>query len=369
MKQLYQANLDRFLNVDLPGVAKWKELWKIIPLNVSLVDRTGHIEFPYNFKIYSGLEMPALDKTFNLSYEDCCNERAKELVSLSDQYKKPIKVLYSGGIDSTLVLISLMKCIPADQIRDQVTVSISANSIVENPNFYYNYIRNTFNLESSNKISSCIDGTHIVVTGEHNDQLFGSDLMAEIMRHPKFSKEIYSKYTRQFIVSWLVHKGMTPSAATTWFDLIDDQIKRQAECEVTTNFHFFWWINFCFKWQTVFFRIIARTSQQLQQPIDSCAINTWLHHFYSAENFQQWSMLNHDKKILVDWNSYKYEAKKVIYNFNHDAEYRDYKVKIGSLYNLFLQTKIPEVIDTDLNFVKFGSFDPVEYHNPSNSFI
>jgi hypothetical protein len=84
-------------------------MYKLIGLNISVVDRTEHIKMPFNFKLYDGFQIPNIDPNFNMSYEDCCNKRAVEIINLSRRLNKPIRVLYSGGIDSTLTLVSLIK--------------------------------------------------------------------------------------------------------------------------------------------------------------------------------------------------------------------------------------------------------------------
>jgi PP-loop superfamily ATP-utilizing enzyme len=47
--------------------------------------------------------------------------------------------MYSGGIDSTLVIISLLKN-ASEEERNNITILLSENSIGENPNFYKDHI-------------------------------------------------------------------------------------------------------------------------------------------------------------------------------------------------------------------------------------
>lgn len=368
MKSLYLARCQELSKYPVRDVEIWSSINKLIGLNVGLVDRAGGIDMPFNFKIYPGFEMPSLkDITFNLTYEDCCNEQAQYIIAKSKALNKPITVLYSGGIDSTLVLISLMKNLDPSEYRDRITVALSIDSMVENPNFYQKHIRNQFNIISSDNIGSLLDGKSIVVGGEHNDQLFGSDIIGGIYRETDFSN-IHHPYTREFITSWFIKKGLNETSANIWFDLLDNQIKTKAECEVVTNYQFFWWYNFCFKWQNVYFRILTVIDKNKRSIITQEFINDNFLHFYSSRSFQLWSMTNSDKKILENWETYKFESKKVIFDFNKDEDYFKHKVKIGSLYKLFIQRDTAAAIDSNFNIISDNELVPEEFYNPNNSF-
>ncbi len=368
MKSLYYARCQTLIKQPGDDIRVWGGINNLIGKNVGLVDRAGGVTMPFNFKIYPGFEMPSLQgDPFTMTYDDCCNEQAQYIINKSKQANKPITVLYSGGIDSTLVLISLMKNLNKNEYRERIIVALSVDSIVENPNFYYKHIRGQFNIISSDNIGSLLDGKSIVVGGEHNDQLFGSDIIGNIYRETDFS-DIHKPYTREFVTSWFIKKSVDPVYANNWFDILDQQIKTRAECEVITNYQFFWWYNFCFKWQNVYFRILGVLDKNKRSMITQEFINDNFLHFYSSKSFQLWSMTNTDKKILENWESYKIESKKVIFDFNKDQDYFDNKVKIGSLYKLFIQRDTAEAIDSDFNIIDDGALIPSDFYNKDNSF-
>lgn len=368
MNSLYLANCRVLGSYPSYDAKLWHEIHHVIGLNVSLVDRTDTIKMPFNFKIYKEFLMPKLNRYFAKTYEDCCNNRAIELLSMVKAINKPIIVLYSGGIDSTLILVSLMKNCPQNQLRQWVTVALTADSIVENPNFYYDYIRKNFNIISSDTIGSYFDQSSLIVSGEYNDQIFGSDILGSMYRE-KFYDKINEPYSKDIITAWFVSRGMSPDAADLWFELVDKQIKTRAECEVTTNFHFFWWINFCFKWQSVYFRLLARVDVNMRHYITENFVRQYFHHFYSTTDFQQWSMLNHHRKLVDNWQSYKTEAKQIIYEFNRDSDYLNNKIKIGSLSILFQQKYTADAIDSEFNFIDECCLNPADYYVENNSFI
>src|SRR5262245_51324210 len=86
-----------------PDVQLFSHLFKILKRNVALVDRSGAIRFPIAVKSMFPIPAP---RPLNKDYEQICNERAVEILTRADQRNCLIYVLWSGGIDSTLVLVS-----------------------------------------------------------------------------------------------------------------------------------------------------------------------------------------------------------------------------------------------------------------------
>ena len=130
---------------------------KNIIMNVlPLVDRSGKIQMPYNFSIYEDFRMPVPDNNFNLEYKDCCEIRTKEIVELSDKLQIPIRILWSGGIDSTLVIISFIKLLGLSAAKDRLIISLSASSIQENYYFYCHYLKD-FKCEPGSRVESLLE--------------------------------------------------------------------------------------------------------------------------------------------------------------------------------------------------------------------
>jgi hypothetical protein len=356
-------NLDNKLDI-----ARWQSITDLIGSGVSLVDRLDYIKMPYRFKTYEPFAMPTSLENFSYSYEDCCLEKANELVELSNRTGKSLVVFYSGGIDSTTVLISFMKLLGRDELKNKITVALTNASINENPRFYYDHIRSKCNIASSEDMRSFFKNDIITVGGEHNDQLFGSDILLK-MYYFMPEDQFHQPYSREIVVGWM-SKNMDIDHANFWYDLLDHHIKTVAPCEVTTNYHFFWWYNFCFKWQNVYFRMLKLLSQDEQQLITNEFLKVNYNQFFNSISFQKWSMLNHDKKIGNSWRSYKLEAKKFILDYNKDQDFFDKKIKIGSLVNLFALRKISSAaaITSDLKFVSRDELDLDLYYDENNNF-
>ena len=77
---------------------------------------------------------------FTSTFEEVTNRRAEELWDIG----KPIRLWWSGGIDSTCALVSLLK---TRRLDTNLIVYLSTDSVQENPRFYDLLINNKVNLQ------------------------------------------------------------------------------------------------------------------------------------------------------------------------------------------------------------------------------
>ena len=339
-------------------VINWYAIYKLINLNVDLVDRCDKIKTPYRFHNY--FPIPNIPNSFNKTYKEICIERASQILSHAQNINKPIVILYSGGIDSTAIVVSFLL---ATNNTDHITIALNAASIQENPNFYYSHIRGKFNLIPSERTLDLLTGDYMMVGGEFNDQLFGSDLIKLLT-----SEQLFEPYTETNIVPFFEHVGMDKRGAKIWFSLLHDHMQSNGRCEIKYVKDFFWWLNFSFKWQSIYFRIISRTTRR--DLISKDFLDSYYHQFYNTDDFQCWSMTNPDKKIVKDWRGYKITTKELILEYTQDQEYFENKIKIGSLSGIFKQRSVPQavVINEDNTFDFIDKINKNTYYDPINSF-
>ena len=69
-------------------------------------------------KVLDFLKMPEYDNTFDKSFEQVCDERAQFLLHYAEWKNKKIAVMYSGGVDSTLILCSFLKNAKPNQLKN-----------------------------------------------------------------------------------------------------------------------------------------------------------------------------------------------------------------------------------------------------------
>ncbi len=345
----------------LPGMARFSQFFKIYNPSVVLIDRTGTITTPIRTEAL--FPIPAF-KPSSTSFEDICNERANELLKRADRLNVRLYVFWSGGIDSTLVLISLLKSATPEQ-KKRIVVLMNEESIDENPNFYREHVQGRMTIESSTMFPYLLGGPDIFVGGEHNDQLFGSDMVGQlIVRYG--AEAIHRPYSRDTFFEFFNEALNDPAGTNFYLDLFE-RLAKAAPIPIVSNFDLLWWINFSLKWQCVFMRMLSRTVPRNVGKITKEYIQTNYIQFYGTDAFQLWSLNNQDKKIKDAWNTYKWPCKEIIYNYTKDADYRDNKTKRGSLHFLLLQQRAFNFINDQLEF----SFEetPSVYYKAVNDFI
>ena len=115
---IFNKDLD-FKN--LPGVADWLSVYSFIDYSVALNDRSNRIKLPVTTTIPTHLEMPKF-KVTNLSYRDCCHKQVKDLIALSEKTGKELWLMYSGGIDSTVVLASFIEVLGVKEAAKKINI-------------------------------------------------------------------------------------------------------------------------------------------------------------------------------------------------------------------------------------------------------
>jgi hypothetical protein len=302
--------------VTLPGVhPQLLKLWDIT--RVPLIDRTRSLEFPFEYEILS--PMPQADQNFDTTFEQLCISRAENIWKTCVDQEKHLNVYWSGGIDSTCVLISLLKTAHADHLA-LITVLMNMHSRQEYPSFFENHIQNKLKYKLTGATTHSFRAQDLHVTGEIGDQLFGSMWMIKYL----------GQFDRLFMHD--IPQHMEPLTGTdNNTELLEymDPLLKAAPFEICCVYDLVWWLNFSCKWQDVQLRFI--------KDVDSMTRDTFFNsicHFFDTEEFQLWSMKesNHrNLKVGPKWNTYKKEAKQFIYDFTQDAQYRDFKRKIPSL--------------------------------------
>lgn len=264
---------------------------------------------------------PIPDATgFTKSFSEVADEKGVELWNED----KELKVYWSGGIDSTVALVSLLKSKPSDW-HDRLKIIYTLNSIEEYSLFWNNYIKDKIQTEevlmpdqddnkyymdkpfSSPVLKHIADNLDkgLTITGECGDQLFGS---SGFIAHPEVLKMTADEFIQD-----------------RYPNNIEDIKLFNSKCPYTISSikDLFWWWNFNLKWEEVSHRSLAMVKNN--NNIDN------VRHFFRTDNFQKWSILNPDKKLKDTLKSYKFTAKDYIYDYTSDEDYRDNKLKIGSL--------------------------------------
>lgn len=308
-----------------------------------------------NFVNYCALYQQMIDRT-NPAYFDYGVPPipAKECVALEDAIKDATKVvkeksqhkhiylLWSGGIDSTVVLFAMLDAgIP-------FTVIMNENSVKEYPmvakkilakEFSCDYFLYQDKMKPLKEVVPDFDNAWFV-TGEIGDQLSGSMItmrytyeqrsmsMAEVIKQDLFTKpyEVKPEYV-DGIPPLVVLKHGDYNTTELCVRYCEKPVYKflGTDRETTTLSEFLWAVNFIYKYTLVILRLF-KVGLWNAGSKENCT------HFFDTVKFQQWAMDNYKSNCAyVKDADYKMPFKEYIYRFTNDAEYRDEKEKVPSL--------------------------------------
>ncbi len=312
-----------------PQLTEFCELFKIVNTNACVIDRTGTISTPFTTVNL----FPIPEQTANVKdFGTLCIERAQELVAKD----KPIMFLYSGGLDSTSMLVAFDRVLSETKNWDQLVICTSQDAIPENPWAWNQVILPKYKLAQARDVLSAVDlHSNVYVQGENADQLFGSD---RVLTEPELlTMPFDSDVLKTFLASRVSSENLD-----RWHTVF---MTLAAKCPLPMPWlrDFLWWVNFTCKWQSVAMRTLCFTNvfvKDAKVPLaDLHAFDT----FFNTVGFQQLSLSGK----LNRWGSkpspytYKAAARHFIATQTGWKEYATSKLKMGSLYNVIRQLDYP----------------------------
>lgn len=315
---------------------------------------------PWPQVIMPGFEMPAYDPAFNKSYEQVTDERA---LQIRDQIRagKKFAVMYSGGMDSTLVLASLIKNLSQEEM-ESVVVCASVHSILENPYFWKKFVYGKIKVVDSvthfyddlirlgyRPITAdegdCIFGTSIGLQLYHNYDFYVSDLSPTVRDNlMKIKNSVsnpnvhYSRY-RDILVKHFAYNRTKDGLE--FGRLLYEKYAKSAETTdvpVQSLHDFFWWLIFNVKYLNCSVRGSIFFNKTLPPKVAMDNIENW----FNGGEYQQWSMVNNNngEKIRESLATYKYAQRRYIYDVDKNEWYFYFKTKLESLGNLSIKKSI-----------------------------
>lgn len=352
MSLIFYNSYDTFLNPknkslcdNVPGSNNFANYFKVFSLNISAIDRTKTVKFPLKTHILPHLKLPDFIQQ-STSFGDICDERALFLMMKAKHTGRKLAIMYSGGIDSTTILCSLLKNCSAKDIQENVVVLLSHQSINENESFYYNHVVKYFNCVSSFRFPYFLgNDDYIFLSGENADQLFGSQVVGNFTEVYPFSDVLKSVAVAKDKLINLFSIRLNGDIAAS--SLLFDRLKKicdAAPIPIDNLYKMLWWINFTTKWQSVYVRMLPYSKNQ-----DTLILEENYTTFFCTKEFQLWAMNNSDSLSGDGTTPSKFVAKKYIVDYNGDSSYYS-KPKIGSLTNLATQKTMPMWINEDLNY-------------------
>lgn len=339
------------------------------------LSRAGVWSDPWDTVVPLGWEMPTFDLKFNLSFEEVTDRRALDIKNIIDQTGKNCVVFYSGGIDSTVVMASLIKNLNQEHL-DKVIISMSADSIIENPYFYTNHIEGKFKIIDSSKnfYSDLVKNKeNFCISADLGDFIYGTELGVKMYPQMKYLEETmqtagrknlshlynkisdsnthYSEY-RDILIYYFntaLKRGISSLKTLSYipqnlssenahdanfghlfYEKIHNNIK-SVNVPIHSLHDFFWWSMFNprFVWGAIRPAMIYGLDTNLKSTLSEDIVS-----WFGSLDYQQWSMHNNnngEKLKGITQSTYKWASKCYLHNFDKNDFYFVNKMKMPSM--------------------------------------
>lgn len=361
--------------------------------------RVGEWSDPFDTTVHSDFTMPTYDPQFSLTFDEICDLRAQDIKKIIYATDRPIIVQWSGGIDSTVIMASLIKNLN-DSEKERIIVSLSSDSLLEYPYFYTHFVKDKFKIvDSENLLFNDYKEKYnaYCIMGDTGDCIFGAELGNKLYSKIKFFtddwKFLYNnvissdvEYTRykdiiikhfntnlqnsitsmqqQKIVGENISKLLPGDG--NFGELFYEKIVRNIKTSnvpIYSLHDFFWWTIFNGRYMFCALRgpNVFSTTQNKAELINNCLIQ-----WFNTVEYQLWSMKNNNngEKISAPiQGQYKTACKRYIYDLTKDDWYYHHKMKIVSSPNIIKRnwrkhfSDFDPILGVDINYdvIKVGS--------------
>lgn len=372
----------------------------------SYIFREGDWSDPFKTVVEPQYIMPEYDSKFNLTFSEVSDLRATDIKKLIEETDRPIMVQWSGGIDSSVSVVSLLKNLSKQQLS-RVVICMSGDTALESPNFYNKFIKGNFKILDSEAIltneykekynayvivadtGDCIFGAELgnklyprmkYVSNDNELEFLYKNVSSADVPYERYKNIIISYFNRNLKLgaSFLSSQGSVldnPMSSLTkddetfgemFYEKIVKNIKT-SNVPIHSLHDFFWWTIFNGRFIHCGLRpsTIFSSGNNKKDLITNCVIQ-----WFNSDEYQLWSMKNNnngEKLIGPTQGLYKTAAKKYIYEFDKDEWYLHHKIKIVSSPNIvrrnwrknFKEFDPMLGMDTDYNMIRIGS-QPVD---------
>jgi len=349
----YDLPLSRSVYPENPYSMYWGQIYKLMQGISDWRARSGTFNNPWNAPSNPLYAMPEL-KFIDDKLEDIYDSRAMELYNEAKNSNKKPAVMWSGGIDSTSVLVSLLKNIPNNE-HDMIEVICNTDSIFEHPEFFMKFIYRKLAIRSSVffLVTNEFLDQYILLHGDPADCLFGPSIsrmkmaIRQGVHHESWQKnmdlikkpliQILENKTNFYKISlpenYLSDEHISEFSknCVDWFceKLSNNIIENKHNDYLTSIADWYWWTYFNFKWEFSCQRPFLYNNSGEHISFEKQKFfskNT----FFNTDKFQQWSYTNLKSLIpTADMTKHKSLVKKYIFDYSKMTEYYKYKNKIA----------------------------------------
>lgn len=295
-----------------------------------LYPRVGNANLPYKYHRASeffDFPMPKLNEKYQKTFSEITDSLLLNLKKT--KFDKPWRINWSGGIDSTVILTSILKNLNKSDFEN-IIVACNRFSIYENPEFYNRFIKNNFQTVETNTVSINEKNYNdaYVFYGDTGDKIFNNGAVTALLdSKPELHLQSIKKPAQ--LLDYISKETNNPKYAQWLFSLVKDNAN-DAGFEIKNYHDWDFWCGFNFLWIT---QSLAFLHKDI---VDD--INNWKKltvnciKWYEHTNYQKWALANNDIGIKFgkDVSEQKLAAKQYIYEFDKNYYYFNFKPNINS---------------------------------------
>jgi hypothetical protein len=335
------------------------------------ITRNGEWSLPWNQELIPGFEMPAYDPGFNKTFEEVTDARALEIKKSIQQGNK-FAVMYSGGIDSTVIISALIKNLSIEELTS-ITLCTSTEAVIENPYFWNKFLYGKFNIIDSKtiKYDDLIEQGYIPITADEGDCIFGTlmgltlynnfdyyinDLSGPTKsRLQKLKYKIASDDVHYSLYEELIIKHLSIADSPEFGRLLYEKYHwniQTSSVPVHSLHDFFWWLIFNVK----YLNCSVRGALYFNDRVDPKTAIYRIFNWFNGKDYQLWSMANNNngQKIHKTLSTYKWAAREYIYSLDNNSFYKNFKIKLESLYSIVNKQDISNLNRSNIPSTRIG---------------
>lgn len=285
-----------------------------------LIDRTKSIEHFLEID-YSYSPIPK-DSNFNLDFYSITKNRCIELLSLGKQ----INVSWSGGLDSTYVLLSLYNYATD---KSQIKVYGTYNSIIESGDLFDKCIKDKMQFSikpNQTPITKYNEENCIYVTGSMSNQLFTPGLSYNknrdcILEFKDFSLVGEQDVPNEYLIKYADY-SYKEILTDNCLEFLTPSIVNSPK-PINTLQDLRWYILFNYTWYGVL------TNSYVGLPKERIKR---IHAFFNTDDFQLWSIYNNDPVSKTgDYTDERWQIREAITDYIGNSYYSKNKKKFTSI--------------------------------------
>jgi hypothetical protein len=283
-------------------------------------------------RIQNHIPISDCEPDYSTTWANVTDSLAPELIARAKANNKKIMLSWSGGVDSTVILIALLKHLSHSD-QDLLTIALTRSSIFEASQIYFKYVHGQFAIvDFDHFVDNCsLDQyqKYIHVNGDPADQLCiainstSTAFLEDTSWGRRSFRDIGQLETlltdtfNQDIAKWLAPKLIENIESTT--------------APIESCYQAVWWISFNY-----LFSGSACATWCHTWWLKGLLFDQWLDHqffWFCDLRYQRWALANcgrYDVLFGPNINHWKWMSKQYIVDYTKDQFWLRYKTKMSS---------------------------------------